>query len=116
LLLYFRFFINVTLIIFGSARAREIEKDLQQNASGLGVAVWRIDAQSETLQRKFPIIVVGTVPRSVLQWVCGQRVMRIVRKNNIVTAGRPLLHRIHLRCIQIFLWLFLLKFRLFNFE
>jgi len=66
------------LILFGSARAREIEKELQQNARGLDVAMWRKDAQSETLQRKFVVTVVGTVPRSVLLWDCGQRVMRIL--------------------------------------
>jgi hypothetical protein len=68
---------NVTLIFFRSARAREIEKELQQNARGYDV-VWREDAQSETLQSKFVITIVGTVPRSVLLWVCGQRVMRIL--------------------------------------
>jgi hypothetical protein len=77
LLLHFRFFGNVTLILFGSARTREIEKELQQNARGLDVMCSE-DAQSETLQRKFVITIVGTAPRSVLLWVCGQRVMRIL--------------------------------------
>jgi hypothetical protein len=49
-------------ILFGSARARKIENELQQNARRLDVAMWREDAQSETLLRKFVITIVGIVP------------------------------------------------------
>ena len=61
LLLHFRLSGNVTLILFGSAGAREIEKQVQQNARGLDVAIWREDAQSETLKRKFVLTIVGAV-------------------------------------------------------